>query len=47
MLHSLRFRLLMLIVVVLLVTGGMSAWFAGRTIIDRFEKVTNKKAKKL
>lgn len=38
MLRSLRFRLLMLVVLVLLVTGGMSALLAGRTIIDRFEK---------
>ena len=37
MLRSLRFRLLMLIIFVLLVTGGMSAWLASRTIIAHFE----------
>ncbi|MDQ3250510.1 MAG: hypothetical protein M3Q45_15045, partial [Chloroflexota bacterium] len=38
MLRSLRFRLLSLMVVVLMVTGGMAAWFASRVIIERFEQ---------
>jgi signal transduction histidine kinase len=37
MLRSLRFRLLLFIIFVLIVTGGMAAWFASRTIIQRFE----------
>ncbi len=38
MLRSLRFRMLLLILFVLMVTGGMAAWFASRTIIQHFEQ---------
>ena len=37
MLRSLRFRMLLFIIFVLIVTGGMAAWFASRTIIQHFE----------
>ena len=36
--RSLRVRLLLLMLVVLIVTGALAAWFASRAITDRFQQ---------
>lgn len=38
MLHSLRARLIALILLILVVTGGLAAWFASRAITNQFEQ---------